>query len=34
MLHGQGCSPVLDLQRQAAEGEGHVELQLIHKLLH
>jgi len=32
-LHGQGCSPVLDLQRQPAEGEGHVEPQVVHKLL-
>lgn len=32
-LHGQDCSPVLELQWQPAEGEGHIELQIVHKLL-
>lgn len=32
-LHGQLCSPVLDLQWQPVEGEGHVEPQIVHKLL-
>lgn len=31
--HGQVCSPMLHLQWQPAEGEGHIKLQVVHKLL-
>lgn len=32
VAHGQECSPMLDLQWQPAEGEGHIKLQVFHKL--